>query len=1036
MTMSDFMRTLISMSLSGSIVAVVLVALKPLITKRLSRTWQYYVWLIVVLRLLLPLSPTITITGNVLPGMTYTNMSPVVTTAPVTTTPAGTTPATSTPAGVPATPMQTAPHTTPAAANGGATRSVSVLLLMLWAIGASAVMVYNTAGYARFKRMVRRTAVRVTDSRLLTILEACRQETHVRVSPALYTSTLVTSPILLGAIHPAIVLPDRLSTDNELRYALLHELTHARRQDALLKWATVIATSIHWFNPLAYVVQREMDRSCELACDEAVTMRFSADDRRGYGSMLLAVASAAGAPSPAMFSAMVEEKRNLKERLGTIMSSKKQTKRTMAVSIVAAFLIAGIALLAGCTFTAKQSGIQQPAALSQIRMITQKTGWALTKDNQILKTADGGATWANVSVPALLQTQASWESLPTSACFVDEQTAFVAAPSGPASYPHGIVYRTGDQGKTWSSVQLPSGTSWERYDINGLLVDFPDASHGYIMTTSSPGLGQMLKALYKTDDGGKTYSFVKEITGFTDVQGKFSGIEGYPTGMAFSSATTGFVTCTYHGQENPQIYKTTDGGLTWGLALQQLPTPGSTYALSFPQGEVPNDNGENGYINGYSPLFIGTKRTDGLMLLDRRNGEVTSLQVYRTHDGGATWAPAELMENKSIHTCSFSDSRNGYGIDDTGKLFATSDGGLHWTAATMGSPQVSMMGLTNVTSSEYDTVPLLWNVGQNTLQSSATSVLHVNDVNGEGVLRWSSGSPILAVQHWSYPKNRIALMTATSKDLNLLVPPVGMQYSSAMDGPLTRWYVPDENAFVSVPAQPGLSNETPGTKTITITEQGVASGSKAQTLTVPVPSNLTQIEGVLYGSGSITNGFVLVETRDEVVTNASASLWLLRINNGTGSWVRCGDLSAFDGNFAGQDPSFARVGSLLYMTHSHTKIGCIDTAAASPTVTLPENINTLLTQLYSKGPTKTEFSLQAQLSSDNGTLIIAYPDANWNTMYYAVDPFGTVLGSLRADKTSITSFDAKGKQGSSLPFKDAWNNTRLPSIDLFEWAIF
>jgi beta-lactamase regulating signal transducer with metallopeptidase domain len=690
MTMSDFMRTLISMSLSGTIVAVVLVALKPLVTKRLSRTWQYYVWLIVLLRLLLPLSPTITITGNVLPGTTYTNMSPVVTSAPVTTTPAGTTPATSTPTGQPATPKQTTPHTTPADANGGAARSVSALLLMIWAIGASAVMVYNIAGYERFKRMVRRTAVRVTDSRLLTILEACRQETHVRVSPALYTSTLVTSPILVGVIHPAIVLPDRLSTDNELRYALLHELTHARCQDALLKWATVIATSIHWLNPLAYVVQREMDRSCELACDEAVTMKFSADDRRGYGSMLLAVASAAGAPSPAMFSAMVEEKRNLKERLGTIMASKKQTKRTMVVSVVAAFFITGIALLAGCTFTAKQSGMQQPAALSQIRMITQKTGWALTKDNQILKTADGGATWANVSIPALLQTQASWKSLPTSACFVDEQTAFVAAPSGPASEPHGIVYRTGDEGKTWSSVQLPSGTSWERYDINGLLVDFPDASHGYIMTTSSPGLGQMLKALYKTDDGGKSYSFAKEITGFTDVQGKFSGIEGYPTGMAFSSATTGFVTCTYHGQENPQIYKTTDGGLTWGLALQQLPTSGSTYALSFPQGEVPNDNGENGYINGYSPLFIGTKRTDGLMLLDRRNGEATSLQVYRTHDGGATWAPAELMENKSIHTCSFIDSRNGYGLDDTGKLFATSDGGLHWTAVTTGSPQASV----------------------------------------------------------------------------------------------------------------------------------------------------------------------------------------------------------------------------------------------------------------------------------------------------------------------------------------------------------
>jgi hypothetical protein len=149
-----------------------------------------------------------------------------------------------------------------------------------------------------------------------------------------------------------------------------------------------------------------------------------------------------------------------------------------------------------------------------------------------------------------------------------------------------------------------------------------------------------------------------------------------------------------------------------------------------------------------------------------------------------------------------------------------------------------------------------------------------------------------------------------------------------------------------------------------------------------------------------------------------------------GSWVRCGDLSAFGGSLIpDQSPSFARVGSLLYFTHSHTKIGCIDTAAASPSVTVPENINMLLTKLFKEGPQNAEWSLQAQLASDNTTLIIEYPDANWNTMYYAVDASGTVLGSLRADKTSITSFDAKGKQGSSISTP---GGISFPSIDLFD----
>jgi len=189
----------------------------------------------------------------------------------------------------------------------------------------------------------------------------------------------------------------------------------------------------------------------------------------------------------------------------------------------------------------------------------------------------------------------------------------------------------------------------------------------------------------------------------------------------------------------------------------------------------------------------------------------------------------------------------------------------------------------------------------------------------------------------------------------------------------------------------------------------------------------------LYGSGGIENGFVLAEAPEVgVAENAPYSLWLLRMNNGKAAWVRCGNRAAFNEGFttSGQDASFARVESLLYFTHSHNaQIGCINTAASAPSITLPENINTFLGKLYSDGPTITEGPLQAQSSSDNGMLIIEYPDAGWNDVYYAVDASGTVIGSLRADKTSITSFDANGKRGFSIKTS---GSISFPSIDLFQ----
>jgi len=347
------------------------------------------------------------------------------------------------------------------------------------------------------------------------------------------------------------------------------------------------------------------------------------------------------------------------------------------------------------------------------------------------------------------------------------------------------------------------------------------------------------------------------------------------------------------------------------------------------------------------------------------------------------------------------------------------------------SPQISMMVETNFTSSEYDAGSLLlWNIGQNTLHISGTSVVHVSEIDyGGRPLFWQPGSPVRVVQQWNYVSKK-SLVATISKDVNLLAPPEGMQYLSTKDSEIQRWYASDENAFVSVPLElDALLNETLDGKTLTITEQSISSGSKAQTLTVPVPSNLTQIV-VVYGSGSINNGFVLVEAGDKVVKNVSDGIWLLRMSDGKATWIRCGNRAAFtEGFISGQWASFARVGSLLYFTHSFGKIGCIDTAAALPSITVPENINTILAKLRVRGPKNAEGPIQAELASDNGTLIIEYPDANWNGTYYAVDAAGTVLGSLRADKTSMTSFDANGKQGSSISTP---GSISFPSIDLFQ----
>ena len=55
--MSELFKGFLSLSLSGSLVIAALLLCRPLYRERVSRRWQYYIWLVAVARLLLPLAP-------------------------------------------------------------------------------------------------------------------------------------------------------------------------------------------------------------------------------------------------------------------------------------------------------------------------------------------------------------------------------------------------------------------------------------------------------------------------------------------------------------------------------------------------------------------------------------------------------------------------------------------------------------------------------------------------------------------------------------------------------------------------------------------------------------------------------------------------------------------------------------------------------------------------------------------------------------------------------------------------------------------
>ena len=107
-----------------------------------------------------------------------------------------------------------------------------------------------------------------------------------RMEEGIFEMEGLTTPFVFGIVRPRIYLPAHLQ-DQERRFVLEHESVHVARKDYLIKilaWGTVC---IHWFNPVVWLAYKLMEKDMEMSCDEAVVRKMGYDVRKDYSNALL-----------------------------------------------------------------------------------------------------------------------------------------------------------------------------------------------------------------------------------------------------------------------------------------------------------------------------------------------------------------------------------------------------------------------------------------------------------------------------------------------------------------------------------------------------------------------------------------------------------------------------------------------------------------------------------------------------------------------------------------------------------------------------
>ena len=154
---------------------------------------------------------------------------------------------------------------------------------IVWIAGMVISFLFYLVNFIIFKIKIKKH-LEMIDSKLF---EQVKNELKIKRKVNLYKCSLINSPVFVGFVSPIILMPYTNYTDEELKLIYKHELTHFKRMDVWYKLILVIASVVHWFNPLVYLMRRYASKDIEYTCDDIVTKNLSLEQRKEYSKVIL-----------------------------------------------------------------------------------------------------------------------------------------------------------------------------------------------------------------------------------------------------------------------------------------------------------------------------------------------------------------------------------------------------------------------------------------------------------------------------------------------------------------------------------------------------------------------------------------------------------------------------------------------------------------------------------------------------------------------------------------------------------------------------
>ena len=327
----DFLEVSVSM---GALAAIVML-LSPMIDKKFSAKWKYWVWLFIAARLVVPLSPDFDFAAekmefSVPDKVIYYNAElvpgePVPGEHSVVVTPSGQVSVVTTPD-----PMVTKETR----------RTVLDVFGIIWAAGSGIFVIWYIGGYLYFRNMQLKNAFPAGGKAKKAVLKI-KNELGIKNDFDALVSENITSPMVMGFIKPKVILPAEDFGQEELLLILRHELTHYKRKDTLYKALLLFVNALHWFNPMVWMMREAAGTDLELSCDSSVIGEKDMEVRVRYSKTILACVHRENTNCTVFSTHFYGGAKTLKKRFANILNTEKRKSGAFAfgaVLVIAAVL--------------------------------------------------------------------------------------------------------------------------------------------------------------------------------------------------------------------------------------------------------------------------------------------------------------------------------------------------------------------------------------------------------------------------------------------------------------------------------------------------------------------------------------------------------------------------------------------------------------------------------------------------------------------------------------------------------------------------